>query len=183
MRISRKSSVALAVVLAVGLCPAGAQNPRQARQQARAAKAAKAAAEKGVKSLIRRDLLNLKKPEAAPPKRNIFAPRIGPPTLPAGAARPAQPLMAPEFSAGNDAAETKEAPPPPPVIRVNLRYIGFIVSDRRLVALVIFEGQAVAVVEGDVVGEGIRIGKISREQVEVNLPDSSTRTFSLEEGE
>jgi hypothetical protein len=37
-----------------------------------------------------------------------------------------------------------------------------------------------AVVEGDVVGEGIRIGKVTRQQIEVVLPDSSTRTFSLE---
>jgi len=75
------------------------------------------------------------------------------------------------------ADETAEAPP---VISVDLRYIGFIESPRRLVALVIFEGQAIAVVKGDVVGEDIRIGKVTRQQVEVVLPDSSTRTFSLE---
>ncbi len=179
MRTFRQSVVALALVLAVGFCPAASQSPRQARQAARAAKAAKAAAEKGVKSLLRRDLLNLKKPEAAPPKRNIFAPRIGP-SQPAEAARAVEPLSASEFSAGDEPAETKETAPAPPVITVNLRYIGFIISARRLVALVIFEGQATAVVEGDVVGEGIRIGKVNREQVEVVLPDSSTRTFSLE---
>lgn len=68
----------------------------------------------------------------------------------------------------------------PPVIAVNLRYIGFIESAQRMIALVVFEGQAIAVVEGEVVGEGIRIGKITREQVEIVLPDSSTRLFSLE---
>ena len=179
MRTFRQPLIALALVMSVGLCPAGSQTPRKDRQAARAAKAAKAAAEKGVKSLVRRDLLTLKKTEAAPPKRNIFAPRIGP-SRPAEAAGPAQPQPAPDFSAGGEPAEAKETAPAPPVITVDLRYIGFIVSARRLVALVIFEGQAIAVVEGDVVGEGIRVGKVNREQVEVVLPDSSTRTFSLE---
>lgn len=68
----------------------------------------------------------------------------------------------------------------PPVVTVNLRYIGHIASARRLVALVLLDNRAIAVMEGDVVGEGIRIGKVSRQQVEVVLPDSSTRTFSLE---
>jgi len=86
--------------------------------------------------------------------------------------------MAPEAMDESAAAdETAEAPP---VISVDLRFIGFIESPRRLVALVIFEGQAIAVVKGDVVGEDIRIGKVTRQQVEVVLPDSSTRTFSLE---
>src|SRR4030067_1074904 len=60
-------------------------------------------------------------------------------------------------------APTDGAAEAPPVMTVNLLYIGFIESPRRLVALVNFEGRAIAVVEGDVVGEGIRIGKVSRQ--------------------
>ena len=44
----------------------------------------------------------------------------------------------------------------------------------------IFQGQARAVVEGEVISEGVRVVKIGREQIEVALPDGSTRTFSLE---
>jgi hypothetical protein len=36
------------------------------------------------------------------------------------------------------------------------------------------------VVEGEVISEGVRIGKIGREEIEVVLPDASTKTFSLE---
>jgi len=179
MRTFKQSAVALALVLAVGFCPAGSQNPKNPRKARQAARASKAAADKGVKSLLRRDLLNLKKPEAAPPKRNIFAPRIGP-NRPGEAARALEPLPASDFSAGEEPAGAKETAPAPPVITVDLRYIGFIVSARRLVALVVFEGQAIAVVEGDVVGEGIRVGKVNRDEIEVVLPDSSTRTFPLE---
>jgi hypothetical protein len=161
------------LVLAVGFCPARPQSRPKTKP------APRAAAPGEVKSLVRKDLLQFKTPEAAPPKRNIFAPRSGP-NRPAGAAQPAQPQPGLPFSEADQPAGDKEAAPAPPVITVNLRYIGYIESPRRLVALIIYEGRAIAVVEGDVVGEGSRIGKISREEVEVVLPDSSTRTFSLE---
>lgn len=179
MPIFRIAAVALALGLTLGLHPAGSQNPQNPRQARQAARAAKAAAEKGVKSLIQRDLLNLKRAEAALPKRNIFAPRFGP-SRPNETAGAAETPAAPSISRGDEAMENQDQASAPPVITVNLRYIGFIVSSQRLVALVVFQGQAIAVVEGDVVGEGIRIGKVGRDEVEVVLPDSSTRTFSLE---
>lgn len=173
MRIYKRPVAALVLVLAVGLCPVWTQSRPKTRP------ARKTVSSKEVKSLIRKDLLQLRTPQAAPPKRNIFAPRSGP-NLPAETVPANQPQPAAGFSAADDSAEAKETVEAPPVITVNLRYIGFIKSPRRLVALVIFEDRAEAVVEGDVVGEGIRIGKVNREQIEVILPDSSTRTFSLE---
>ncbi len=173
MRIIRKPVAALVLVLAVSFCPARTQNRPKSRP------AQKPVAGEEVKSLIRKDLLQLRTPQAAPPKRNIFAPRSGP-DVPAETVSSTQPQPAGDSAAADESAEAKETAQAPPVITVNLRYIGFIESPRRLVALVIFEGRAEAVVEGDVVGEGIRIGKVNREQIEVVLPDSSTRTFSLE---
>jgi Tfp pilus assembly protein PilP len=114
-----------------------------------------------------------------PPQRNIFAPG-------ARASRSVDILpQENQISTPDDrTAETEvlqaEETAAPPLMTVNLRYIGFIESAQRMIALVVLEGQAIAVVEGEVVGEGIRIGKISREQVEIVLPDSSTRLFSLE---
>jgi hypothetical protein len=161
--------MALIFILAAGLCPAQTQtNP-----------APKTAADKELKSLLRKDLLQVKKKDSAPPKRNIFAPRTDF-SRPGEAVRPGGPLPAMDFQAADELAATDETAEAPPVLAVNLRYIGFIGSPRRLVALVILEGQAIAVVEGDFVGEGIRIGKVSRQQIEVVLPDSSTRMFSLE---
>jgi len=169
MRKTRLWVAAFILVLAPGLCPA----------QTRTQPESKSAAAREVISLLRKDLLQTREQAAAPPLRNIFAPRSGSSLI--GEVAPpgrAQPEMAPEAMDESAAAdETAEAPP---VISVDLRYIGFIESPRRLVALVIFEGQAIAVVKGDVVGEDIRIGKVTRQQVEVVLPDSSTRTFSLE---
>jgi multidrug efflux pump subunit AcrA (membrane-fusion protein) len=83
----------------------------------------------------------------------------------------------------NAAGEAKQGEVAPPAVTVNLRYIGYIESvksPRRLTALIILEGQAIPVREGEVVSEGVKIGKISPQEIEVILPDSSTRTFSLE---
>ena len=169
MRTIRAAVAVLIFALAVGLCPA----------QTQAKPEPKTAAAKEGKSLLRKDLLQFRKQTAAPPMRNIFAPRAGF-SRPGEAGRPGAPLPAVDYQAADESAATDGTAEAPPVMTVNLLYIGFIESPRRLVALVNFEGRAIAVVEGDVVGEGIRIGKVTRQQIEVVLPDSSTRTFSLE---
>ncbi len=130
-------------------------------------------------SLIRMDLLRAAQGEMASPLRNIFAPGTR-------ASQPAAviPQEISPWSQDQHAVETavpaEEAITSPPIMTVNLRYIGFVESAQRMIALVMFEGQAVAVVEGEVVGEGIRIGRVTRDEIEVLLPDSSTRLFSLE---
>jgi hypothetical protein len=128
---------------------------------------------------LRMDLLQLPQKEMTPPQRNIFAPRRNASGMadivPQGGQCPVTDRLD-----RNTSVLPGEPIATPPVMTVNLRYIGFIESSRRMIALVVFEGQAVAVVEGEVVGEGVRIGKITREQVEAILPDSSTRAFSLE---
>jgi hypothetical protein len=169
MRITRPSVAALVLVLASGLCPAQAPTEPAAKKEAAPA----------VKSLIRKDLLQVNKQDAAPPLRNIFAPRSGS-GRPAGTALPGKPVPEVDLPEADETAAADETAEAPPALTVNLRYIGYIESPHRLVALVIFEGLAIAVVEGDAVGEGIRIGKVTNRQVEVILPDSSTRTFLLE---
>jgi hypothetical protein len=130
-------------------------------------------------SLLRMDLLQRPREGMTPPQRNIFAPRTG-------ASRPVEnfPYGGQQALPNDRAPDTPDQPAEgtaaPPVFSVSLRYIGFIESSRRIIALVVFEGQAIAVVEGEVVSEGIRIGKITRDQIEIVLPDSTTRRFPLE---
>jgi hypothetical protein len=124
------------------------------------------------KSLIRLDLLRLQRTEARLPKRNIFAPRShsSPPLSLKG-----------QEGIGPEAAETLSGKQQErPAFNVNLRYIGYIESPGRMIALIILEGQALAVAEGEVVSEGIRIGKISPTEIEIIMPDSTNRKFSLE---
>lgn len=169
MRMRNVLAVMTTLILAAGSSMA----------QTRSRPPAKTAPPEERESLLRMDLLQLPQGEMTPPQRNIFAPG-------ARASRSADvlsqgsQLSEPDNQAGETPVLQAEGTAAPPLITVNLRYIGFIESSQRIIALVVLEGQAIAVVEGEVVGEGIRIGKISREQVEIVLPDSSTRLFSLE---
>jgi hypothetical protein len=145
----------------------------------------KAAEESKAPSLIRMDLLGRAPAQMAPPKRNIFSPRTGPAGLPQTAVPALGGAGLPPVNPGAaavSAAQAADQPAAAPVFSIDLRYIGFVRSQktRKIIGLVIFQGQARAVVEGEVISEGVRVGKIGREQIEVILPDSSTRAFSLE---
>jgi hypothetical protein len=134
--------------------------------------------DKSVQRLVRLDLLNLSREETSPPKRNIFTPASSAARTPAADVAAAG-LSEDPFQAEQGGTPAVQAQGPP-TLTVNLRYVGFVVSSDRCVALIILEGQAVAVTEGEVVAEGLRVGKITTEEIEVVLPDSSVRKYSLE---
>ncbi len=169
MRLPKHLAIIAAVVLAVG---SGAD-------QTRTRPSAKPTPPEERNSLLRIDLLRLPQEEMTPPLRNIFAPgtRIN---RPQDIALQQAQELAPNDQGDETPANPEAGTAAPPVMTVSLRYIGFIESSVRMIALIVFEGQTMAVVEGEVVGEGIRVGKITREQVEIVLPDSSTRMFSFE---
>jgi len=130
------------------------------------------------KSFIRKDLLRLRPAESGLPRRNIFSPQSssGPFSssllLVPGEARegPGQDEGAPQSGQKQEAAG----------FAFNLRYMGYIESARRTIALIFLEGQALAVAEGEVIREGIRVGKISPAEIEILLPDSTARKFAIE---
>jgi hypothetical protein len=132
--------------------------------------------------LIRMDLLERAKPESGQPTRNIFAPKQAY-DAPAVARQEGQsPMLTPDLPSGVPQAPGQGGtePPPAPGISLDLRYIGFVNSPKKMIALIILQGQTLAVAEGEVVSEGIRIGKITKGILEVIMPDSSKRSFSLE---
>jgi hypothetical protein len=183
MNISRFFAVLLVLL---GGSPLPAQKPAAAQAAPRAVE------EKPAPPLIRMDLLAQPPVEAAPPKRNIFSPRVGQsnPAAPVVPSAPAAggPALAVLSSGGaggavvDPAAQAAAQPPAAPAFTIDLKFVGYVDSakTRKIIGLVVFQGQARAVVEGEVISEGIRIGKISHEEIEVVMPDSSTRTFSLE---
>ena len=66
------------------------------------------------------------------------------------------------------------------ILPLNLRYLGYVLSGRKTVGLIVFGGEALAVVEGDVITEGYTIGRVSPEEIEVLGPDQEPLMFSLE---
>lgn len=172
MRISRLWAVLF--VLTAAAAPAGSRSGIDPEQ------AAGAAVEKAP-PLVRMDLLAAGPSETVPPGRNIFSPQPVQPVRAASAA-PGMPAMPGLPPAGAIVPEAQSETAAPPVAGVDLRFIGYVDSPRtrKIIGLVIFQGQARAVVEGEVISEGVRVVKIGRGEIEVALPDGSTRTFSLE---
>lgn len=169
MHMPKRPGVVASLVLGFGLVMAWPQTPPSA----------KPSSPEGKPSLIRMDLLRLPQEEMTPPLRNIFAPGTRTSRPAESAVQESLPWPQDEQAAVTPVSAS-EGNTAPPVMTVNLHYIGFVESPQHIIALVVIEGQAVAVVEGEVVGEGIRIGRITRDEVEVVLPDSSTRLFSFE---
>lgn len=60
------------------------------------------------------------------------------------------------------------------------RYIGYIVFGEKIVALIIIDGNALAVEKGEMISEGVKVGEITPEEIEIMGPDSEKRKYSLE---
>ena len=130
------------------------------------------------KPLLRIDLLQTLDRELKPPMRNIFSPeRAGTQTAqsnipgldPSG-------LGGEEVSPTGEEAEANQAA----VTSLNLSYKGFVRAGARFVALVMYEGMAMAVLEGDFIAEGVEIGAITAEEIEVIGPSAERQKFPIE---
>lgn len=132
-----------------------------------------AAAAKASKPLIRMDLLQKGDRDAAFVKRDIFIPQsdLG---LSGTLSAPPGVRMAKAGAAGESAA------PEPQALSLNVRYLGFIQTKQKMTALVLFEGLAVAVAEGDALGPAWKVVKISAGLIEIQGEDGKSQTFALE---
>lgn len=126
-------------------------------------------------SLIRKDLLAAEPAPDLVPRRNIFVP--GSEFLPAPSAD-----MGPLQGTPSSAAAAQTAGPKTDTAgaAISLTYVGYIRSDRRMIALVLVSGQALAVAEGEEIIPGFRVSKVTPAFLEVKGPEASTRTFTLE---
>lgn len=131
--------------------------------------------------LLRMDLLERKESHFAGVKRDPFIP--GPfaqassetpmpgsriafqPSLPSSGFRPGI------ATAGDEALSE-------PV--VNIRYVGFIQGKEKLLALILFNGQAVAVAAGESLGNVWTVARITAVEIEIQGPDGAPLKFTLE---
>lgn len=122
-------------------------------------------------SFIRMDLLRAEKKPLSPAPRSIFTARS---TESPGidSARLQEEVERIEEAGGIQRNQSGEY--------LDLRYIGYVRSGTKIVALVIFQGEALAVAEGEMIVEGITVKKIGLEEIEVIGPDSKPSMFSLE---
>ena len=129
--------------------------------------------EKEVKSLIKKDLLFKKRKKLDPPRRNIFSIRRSEirntkinPVVPEKDTQELKALI----------TETERISSR----LLNIRYVGYIVSGEKIVALIFFEENVLAVEEGEVIAEGVEVEKITPVEIEIIGPDSKKRKYPLE---
>ncbi len=121
--------------------------------------------------LIRKDLLDFGEETPPPSLRNIFRPkrtvnRAAAPRVPA-APRP----------------EAKTPPSEPePSFALSLNYIGSVESGGRTMALVVRNGEALPVAEGEELAPGYRVIRITSEEIEVEGPGGERKVFSRQGG-
>jgi len=125
--------------------------------------------------LVRKDLLSKKIVNLKPPERNIFKPdKRRNPSIMAGDVGLKQVIPKEELPTGR--IDEKKAASD----SISLRYIGYVGSLEKTVALVIFEDQAFAVKKGDMVLDSFKVLNITRKEIEFSGLDSITRKVSLE---
>jgi hypothetical protein len=126
-------------------------------------------------SLVRKDLLSKKIVKLKPPERNIFKPdKRRKPSVMAGDIGSI--LGIPKEELPTEKTDKKKAASD----STSLRYIGYVGSMEKTVALVIFEGLALAVKKGDMVSDSFEVLNITRKEIEFAGRDSITRKVSLE---
>ncbi|GAG13792.1 unnamed protein product, partial [marine sediment metagenome] len=127
--------------------------------------------------IIRIDLLQKGQKKLKPPRRNIFIPKRSSGEEFLYESQPGvqgQNLLTPD--AGKEDPFQNETQN----IILNLRYVGFVKSGKKIVALILLDGEALAVESGDMISEGVEIGKISSEEIEILSPGSKQRRYPLE---
>jgi hypothetical protein len=121
------------------------------------------------KPLLRVDLLLSLDKEMKPPKRNIFSPEKSTArTGPSGSAPPV------------NTAEQPSATENAPEFFINVKYIGYVRAPQKIVGLIMYEGMAVAVYSGEIIAEGLQIGEITAETIEIIGPNSFRQKVRLE---
>ncbi len=131
----------------------------------------KAAGEDEKKSLIKKELLLRTKQKLRPPRRNIFSLQ----RTESREARilPSNPQPIQKKTPGIAEKESSG-------LQMQVRYIGHIRSGEKIVALIILEDTALAVEKGEMISEGVQIGDVTPEYIEIIGPDSMRKKYTLE---
>lgn len=135
--------------------------------------------------ILHTELLQFDRPPLKKSIRNIFVPFQGRSRDRVPGGQPGVP------GAGSDADETRSGEgggavgpaggsPSSSLPRIDLKYIGYVGTEDRKVALIFRGGEALAVKSDEILPDGVKIIRISSEKVEVELPGGENIEFSLE---
>ncbi|MFW6123678.1 MAG: hypothetical protein ACOC5G_00490 [Acidobacteriota bacterium] len=132
--------------------------------------------------LVRMDLLKSKNEEMKSPLRNIFTAektRGAPGLVSSEATGGAGSFESLDTKAGEEEGQSKEINQEK-FLAYNLKYLGYIASLEKKVALILYNGEALAVEKGAILLEGIEIIDISLDNVTVKSSESEEIVIKLE---
>ena len=123
--------------------------------------------------IIRMDLLAAAGEEGLPQVRDIFVPKpaVSVPAVTDRSDLSGLPLSDSRFPEMGGASYRQP---------VQLTYTGYVSSGSFYIALIVYQGQPMAVAEGEEIGPGIRIVRITPENLEIAEPDSEVKSFPIE---
>ena len=131
----------------------------------------KESGERETRSLIRKELLVKETKKLGPPRRNIFSVHRS----------VSREIEADEFKLQQNHQEVRAlSREEASRIPLDIRYVGYIISGEKITALIIFEGNAIAVEKGEMISEGVKIGEIKLTEIEIIGSDSEKRKYPLE---
>jgi len=120
--------------------------------------------------LVRLDLLRTGEPKLLPERRNIFAEGRGEPEAVVPPVRGRRPGPG---ASGPGAAEPS-APQP------DIRYIGWVVSPRGIIGLVLVDGSAQSLTAGEAFRPGYAVSRLTRAELDITGPGGVVKTYSLQ---
>ncbi|MFC2160366.1 hypothetical protein ACFLRX_01805 [Acidobacteriota bacterium] len=126
--------------------------------------------------LIRIDLLAVDKKKLNPPKRNIFIPNSSGRSEVEEFEYVSESQRTELENQNMEELEAEQLSARP----FGLKYIGYVKSGKKITALILFEGEALAVDVGEEIAEGVSISKITLEEITVIGPTQEPWKFPLE---
>ena len=126
--------------------------------------------EEKVKSLVRKDLLQIKREDLGIPGRNIFTPQ----------SRRMSEEFVESFEISPGLLEETFSKVRNNSFSFDLRYIGYIDSGHKMVALIIFEEVATAVQKGEKISEHYTVGEITTDKIVIIGPSGEKKQIPLE---
>jgi hypothetical protein len=135
---------------------------------------AQAPADKAAPPIVRRDLVRTAARKFPAIKRDLFSTARFSGSFASGMIPPSPPT-------GTGVPAGEPAPPPPAVVR----YVGFIkyAAADKPVALVLINGEAWAVSEGEVLGNGWTAVRVTEKEVELRNPAGENLVFPYQPGQ
>ncbi len=131
---------------------------------------------KAKKNLIRRDLLFKGEENLSLPLRNIFSPVHSRRTQVGTAVVEEKRNELPEKKQPEQVNEKKEPARP----ALNVRYLGYVRSDERIVALVLFRGTAFAVEPGELLEEQLEVKEVTDKEIILTMGGFKPFKFTIE---